>query len=707
MSSIPFSEQAPLQHADLRELGIKYLQELVGQTWTDHNLHDPGITILEQVCYALTDLSYRLHYTMPDILARADEASPYGSLFSPAKIMSTQAVTLEDMRKLVLDVPGVRNARIEKMNGSQAQPVYFDAVEHSLGLQQALRTHAITRPIAIKGLYQVFILPEDGVDQQELRQQVWKQLLAHRNLCEDIEAVRILEQEPVQLQVEIELDQEINIHGLVARLQQKLEQYISPQIPFYTLSERLASGQAMDEIFKGPWLQHGFIDGDELLRFTSPKSLRTSDMIRLIMEEEGISAVRKFCMRTATGPEEDWFLALQEKDAAFSFDRENTRFFFFKDGLAIPFIPLVSNLITRLETSIKRKKILPIADRDLHLKPGRYRSIKRYLSIQRHFPDLYGIGEAGLPLNASPERKAQAKQLKAYLAFFDQILANYFAQWEEVKNLFSIQQSPGSTYFTQPLYGPEGISKYEEIRPKAPMAAPAAAIDDDRNNRLLNHLLARFGEDFSDYALMQFAGQAHQEQSHSKQQFLKDYPRLSANRAGAIDYSEKIKLLEGTINPAMPVFQQRLYRKLDFPIEDWGQLTGLARDHPGGFHVLEHLLLRPNPGDEHQQSPLMVLPANASFDRPPLRDPYSLQMSFIFPDWLSRLGEGKEAFRAHVIKVIREETPVHLSLHFHWLNQTQMETFEKSYFHWLDQLQKRFADESTIQAQTNSSRTSF
>lgn len=43
----------------LREKGIEYIQSLSGAVWSDHNLHDPGITTLEILCYALSDLGYR------------------------------------------------------------------------------------------------------------------------------------------------------------------------------------------------------------------------------------------------------------------------------------------------------------------------------------------------------------------------------------------------------------------------------------------------------------------------------------------------------------------------------------------------------------------------------------------------------------------------------------------------------------------------
>src|SRR5438477_4898224 len=39
----------------LRQEGIQRIQQLASATWTDHNLHDPGITVLETLCYALTE----------------------------------------------------------------------------------------------------------------------------------------------------------------------------------------------------------------------------------------------------------------------------------------------------------------------------------------------------------------------------------------------------------------------------------------------------------------------------------------------------------------------------------------------------------------------------------------------------------------------------------------------------------------------------
>ena len=51
-----------LSYSFLKQKGIEYVQQLAGKIWTDYNEHDPGITILEELCYAILDLDYRTKF---------------------------------------------------------------------------------------------------------------------------------------------------------------------------------------------------------------------------------------------------------------------------------------------------------------------------------------------------------------------------------------------------------------------------------------------------------------------------------------------------------------------------------------------------------------------------------------------------------------------------------------------------------------------
>ena len=53
----------------LRQKGMEYIEKLGSRLWTDYNIHDPGITMLEALCYALTDLGFRTSLDIKDLLA--------------------------------------------------------------------------------------------------------------------------------------------------------------------------------------------------------------------------------------------------------------------------------------------------------------------------------------------------------------------------------------------------------------------------------------------------------------------------------------------------------------------------------------------------------------------------------------------------------------------------------------------------------------
>src|SRR5690348_5969843 len=56
----------------LRTKGIAYIQQYIGSNWTNFNASDPGVTILDQVCFALTELGYCNDFSIEDILTESD-----------------------------------------------------------------------------------------------------------------------------------------------------------------------------------------------------------------------------------------------------------------------------------------------------------------------------------------------------------------------------------------------------------------------------------------------------------------------------------------------------------------------------------------------------------------------------------------------------------------------------------------------------------
>jgi hypothetical protein len=55
-------------------------------------------------------------------------------------------------------------------------------------------------------------------------------------------------------------------------------------------------------------------------------------------------------------------------------------------------------------------------------------------------------------MDSDEDRKSRAKQLKAFLLPFEQLLANYLKQVAHLPELFSYSRNVETTYATQPLY---------------------------------------------------------------------------------------------------------------------------------------------------------------------------------------------------------------------------------------------------------------
>ncbi|HQI71337.1 MAG TPA: hypothetical protein PLT47_11340, partial [Bacteroidales bacterium] len=150
-----------LNYQLLRSYGLEYIQKLSSKLWTDHNIHDPGITILEMLCYALTDLGYRTSFDMQDILTPAGKKGPeMKHAFHPAKkIFTSHPVTINDYRKFILDrVPGVRNVWFE----IQDQKVYSPAIGFDTTKKENLFVNqASPGALKLKGLYHVKVELED------------------------------------------------------------------------------------------------------------------------------------------------------------------------------------------------------------------------------------------------------------------------------------------------------------------------------------------------------------------------------------------------------------------------------------------------------------------------------------------------------------------------------------------------------------------
>ncbi|MFO1433888.1 MAG: diguanylate cyclase [Candidatus Competibacteraceae bacterium] len=676
------TRETAFDHQALYAIGLQHVQRLASHIWNDYNIHDPGITILELLCYALTDLSYRASLPIEDLLVSGtDNAGEMKQQFPTARqILPNRPLTLADYRKLLIDIKGVKNAWLRPASLSY----YADTKQEKL---QHANDPKLSK-VEIRGLYDVTIEYMDSVNKDTVLGDVRQRLQENRNLCEDFNVPTEVGTQDFVLYARLELAPTAgDVAKIKAEILFQVQQYLAPPIRSYTLSEMLERRKAdgnhytADEIFDGPVLDCGFIDDDELAKAELRTEIRLSDIISLIMDIEGIQAVREIAINPKTESNKwrvQWLVPVQSGKKA-QLDWDSSSLEFYKRNIFILvdnskfnnyYAELVKAEITKAETKVKP------ADNDFDVPLGTCRNMD-YYSFQNHFPAMYGLSEAGLSDAESEKRKALAYQLKAYLLFFDQIMANYFAPLNSLRDLFSIDSNLSQTYFYQVV---KSFAEYAKIYKDANNVEELmGSIEDkdgrinfDRRNRFLDHLIARFAERLNDFAYTMYSifGSGSDKIVKYKCEFLRDYPEVGKVRALAYNYSIEKDVWDTANN--ISGLERRLAKLLG--IANYKRKNLSTGDE--GMYLIENILLRPEPSDDS------FLPIFPDPNNPAELDPYSYRIHIILPAYGSRFS--KVEFRNFAEAVIREETPAHIFPKICWIsNEENMATLQEKYRNWI------------------------
>lgn len=532
----------------LRKKGIEYIESFGSKFWTDFNEHDPGITMLEMLCYAISDLGMRLNLPIENILESNDSNKGIPKqFFKASEVLSSSPVTQNDYRKLFIDIKGVRNCWLAK----HKKTVYVDCKKDKLSydfkdyenLSENLR-----KSFELNGLYDLYVDFESSksAEIEVVKEKIRKQYNANRNLCEDLVAIKKVEDYPIKICADIEVDTEADEELVHANVIDALESYLSTTVNFYSLKQMIDKGYSTLEIFDGPTLENGFIDTKELLTADLRNEVRLSDIMRIIMSVPNVLLIKDISLGNCGGDdlENKWFICLSAYEKPIVCAKS---VFNYNKGL-LPLNINQAQVKIYLDT-IKAEKDKATTNasqnKELDVPNGEYLNTDIYTTIQNDFPETYGIGEVGLPSRASIERKSKAKQLKGYLLFFDQVLGSYFKQLGQVSELLSVSGNLTRTLFSEVVKDIEGandiVDGYENYNDETITALLFDQQDNniERRNKILDHLLSRFAENFSEYVFVNktiYGNTTDQVVLRDKENFLKDYKVVSKERGNAFDY---------------------------------------------------------------------------------------------------------------------------------------------------------------------------
>ena len=515
----------------LRRDGIALVQALSAETWTDYNLHDPGVTILEQLCYALTDLIYRTDFAVEDFLTGPEGKIDYArqALHSPEQVFCSRPTTLTDYRKAMLDaVPDVENVWLRPVAAGNG--LYY--IEIRLR-RPRLETHA---PSA-----------------DDIKQQILAVYHRWRNLGEDVADIVVPDAADCELVADIEIRRGRRPADILAEIYCRCLRYIAGDIQVYAFSEQAREGKTLEQIFRGPYTPHGLFRDEEfdgsahafrVAGFAEKRDEIVSRCFSIISAIEGVDHIKWLDVTLAEDASPGAVLRLRLPGEGHA--GMGVRLYAHERLLPVA-LRDVEAVIGELEFRYHaaRRGTPDIAG--LYALPqGEHRDIGAYYSIQHHFPMAYGINRYGVPQSATPQDKARAAQLKAYLLLFEQVMANFLAQLADVRELFSPAHEAMQSYRYQVLHD-DVVPNVEALYATPPVQAlgdSLAGCDQHwaRKSRVLDYLLALYGEKFAQKSLRHFndyVSDVDMEAAllRNKQALLDAIVEVNRDRAGAFDYT--------------------------------------------------------------------------------------------------------------------------------------------------------------------------
>ncbi len=488
----------------LRAAGLVHLQSTSGLVWTDHNVHDPGITLLESLCFALTELAYRAEFPVADLLTGPDGQIDYTdlALHPPQRALPCHALTAADHRRRLLDLtPGLDDVRLEVR-----QPGV-------LSLQ-----------IKLSDTGDWSVLPQMPSDNPvaRLAARTWR---AERPLGEDLapQLEKVVER-TCDLWATLEMGGSADAAQVVAEVYARAAAWVDRVARLATRRDLVEQGLSLDQIHDGPEALHGFTVAEQRRQAATSDGrpdgdadlLYVDDIVEQVRQVRGVKAVLDLYLQTEQGVAvrsvlpwagPGWALRLRVPG---------------RPGGTAPFGVTLQRRAHQLELDpadvwrrVQDLRAVVRGERQhaarslkeeetARLPKGRHRPPGNYVSLQHHLPAVYGVGAHGVPPSYGRERQAKAQQLQAYLMLFDQTLANGLAQLSHLHELFSARQAGRRTVWWQVLRESQtqgepqvpGLGQLMDASPQAYEDDVLRPLDEAtrRRHQLLDHLLALNGE---------------------------------------------------------------------------------------------------------------------------------------------------------------------------------------------------------------------
>jgi len=631
-------------YADLKKEGIGLVQAYSGDIWTDYNEHDPGVTILEQLCYALTETGYRTALPIADLLAGPDGSlTAVGpALHRPSQALPTEPVTILDYRRLLIDrVKGLGNVWLDPlMRNGESSGLY------ALGIYAAPR---------VPGIF------ERSEPDRHVGRRVERVFVRHRALCEDIGSIVMLEPVRTVVGAVVEVERSAWPEQIMAGIIQRLACYLAPEPRRRPLRELVEEGRSLASILEGPLPLHGFVEPADL----GPPRLQVGadELGDEIVNSPGVIDLRSVGL---------WV----EPDRMGEARLAPNQYFSLDSGLGSRILPiqLIADghevRVDSREVARQLRLLWEEHRRTYRLGPDfhRYYPAPRgqrppgrdYVPVATQFPALYGLRANDLPATAPPKRIAEVRQLQAYLALFDRQMADVLDRTSGLAALLAAEPSaPAQTCRPADQLAPWMA---DILIDDGGGAAEDPLFTMDAQGRIADFLLGLYGEN-PDPLIVARPGRPNRAEEAGrhlaiKRAMLQRLWLVGKGRGRGLDYHSRRRSRRGQAGSEL---RSRIML---------GSLTEVLGPTRPRLRIVEHVLLRPRCPD-------------SCSDPVPADDAMRVTAVVHLP-W----EERKLAPHRSIERMIRANVPAHVDLRVFFVGRKRWTRFHRLHRLWLEALRE-------------------
>ncbi|AZC38223.1 hypothetical protein [Pseudomonas chlororaphis] len=502
---LPAKAEDLIHFDSLLEQGMEAIEQYSGQVWTDKGEQDPGVTLLQDLSYGVSDLAYRHTLPLVDLLTPTDTPSGGGvfpAQFGPHRVLTCGPVTVDDYRRALLDLhssdagetPGgfyFRNVQLTRESAEEQYQYWYDPDPDKREFTFA-RPVSNTEPtqLTLKGNYHLYVELARGADKTKAQTALDAFLKANRNLCEAVRETTWVEPQLLQLFSTLELEDDCTDYDRVlAELYMLSEAYLSPMAARAAASGLSEQGVANEAIYQGPQLSHGWMTQLPAARdYNQSVEVDLSPLVNTWLSIDGVKSITLLGYWADGYLHTNWRLSIEANkylqlwgDNPVSYLTSNVDFVhLYKKGQRCS---SDSSAIKKHITTVPL-----ITEQDVVMPYGRNRKPAEFHSLSNRLPPCYGLQQ---PLPGDTQ-----KQLHQFLLPFEQILANGCQQLALLPDLLAFDRSqPSPVWGEQWPFAAYSLSDkvHQAYKPTLSSLLDGYKQDDSKELATIDYLLGYFG----------------------------------------------------------------------------------------------------------------------------------------------------------------------------------------------------------------------